>query len=129
MNLLKASALAAYALTSWIFIYILSTNDYEWMIGEKDADGSAMTICSLPLRNDDYSDIALLMMIVLYRSLSSWGSGICGGRRILSPIWRLDLVLFCLQPIVFMDERSCADGPKRGCNASSLQRRSFPRRC
>jgi hypothetical protein len=64
MNLLKALALAAYALTSWIFIYILSTNDYEWMIGEKDKDGSAMTICSLPLRNDDYSDIAPLMMIV-----------------------------------------------------------------
>jgi hypothetical protein len=64
MNLLKALALAAYALTSWIFIYILSTNDYEWMVGEKDADGSAMTICSLPLRNDDYSDIAPLMMIV-----------------------------------------------------------------
>jgi hypothetical protein len=74
MNLLKASALAAYALTSWIFIYILSTNDYEWMIGEKDKDGSAMTICSLPPRNDDYSDIAPLMMIVLYRSVSSWGS-------------------------------------------------------
>ena len=64
MNLLKALALAAYALTSWIFIYILSTNDYEWMIGEKDTDGSAMTTCSLPLQNDDYSDIAPLMMIV-----------------------------------------------------------------
>jgi hypothetical protein len=64
MNLRKALALAAYALASWIFIYILSTNDYEWMIGEKDADGSVMTICSLPLRNDDYSDIAPLMMIV-----------------------------------------------------------------
>jgi hypothetical protein len=64
MNPLKALALATYALTSWIFIHILSTNDYEWMIGEKDTDGSAMTICSLPLQNDDYSDIAPLMMIV-----------------------------------------------------------------
>jgi hypothetical protein len=64
MNLLEALALATYALTSSVFIYILSTNHYEWMIGEKEADGPAMTICSLPLRNDDYSDIAPLMMIV-----------------------------------------------------------------
>ena len=64
MNLLKTLALAAYALTSWILIYILSTKDYEWMIGEKDTDGSTTTICSLPLQNDDYSDIALLMMFV-----------------------------------------------------------------
>jgi hypothetical protein len=56
------------------------------MIGEKDTEGSAMTICSLPLQNDDYSDIAPLMMIVCGSIGLIMGAGLCGGRRIISPI-------------------------------------------
>jgi hypothetical protein len=58
-----------YALGCGAAILLLSGQDYEWMIGERDQDGSVLTHCAIPTPTDDMSDMAypaLILIAVLF---------------------------------------------------------------
>lgn len=52
-----------YALACAFLIVLLSARDYEWMIGQREPDGSVLTICTIPAPTDDTSDMAILALL------------------------------------------------------------------
>ena len=62
-----------YALCCSIAIVVLSVRDYEWMIGEREVDGSVLTICSIPTSADDPSDVARLVTLGMVAVLLVFG--------------------------------------------------------
>ena len=57
-----------YALFCAIIILVFSEREYEWMIGQHDLGGPALTLCTIPAPTDDTSDMAiptLFLIIVL----------------------------------------------------------------
>lgn len=58
-----------YAIFCFLAVTILSIQDTDWMIGEKDRDGTAFTACTIPAPGDDTSDIALPVSLLLIAGL------------------------------------------------------------
>jgi hypothetical protein len=60
----KITLTIIYALACGAAILLLSGQDYEWMIGERDLDGSVLTRCTIPAPIDDVSDMAFPALIL-----------------------------------------------------------------
>jgi len=54
---IKRIGVVSYALLCALFIIVVSGKDYEWMVGEKEANGSMFTHCMIPLSMDDTADV------------------------------------------------------------------------
>ena len=55
----------SYALACAIIILMSSEGDYEWMIGERELDGSVLTLCTIPASTDDTSDMAAPALVLI----------------------------------------------------------------
>jgi hypothetical protein len=64
VSLLSHGVLFLYVLLSGLAIFLLSMNDYKWMVGERDTDGTILTLCALPVPSDDTSDVALIVTLI-----------------------------------------------------------------
>lgn len=69
----KIVGMVLYALFCGISIFLLSVNDYEWMVGERNVDGTRATLCTIPAPMDDSSDVAMLATLALVAVLFSCG--------------------------------------------------------
>ena len=58
-----------YAIFCFLAVTILSIQDTDWMIGEKDRDGTLFTACTVPDPGDDTSDVAIPVSLMLIAGL------------------------------------------------------------
>jgi hypothetical protein len=69
VSLARVFAACAYALFCAIAIALLSASDYDWMLGEKEADGTALGVCSIPIPADDAADVTRLLTLAMVMGL------------------------------------------------------------
>lgn len=66
---LPAALAIAYAIFCLLAVTVLSIQDTDWMIGEKDRDGTVFTACTIPAPGDDTSDVAIPVSLLLIAGL------------------------------------------------------------
>jgi hypothetical protein len=87
VRIAKIVLATAYALACAVAILILSGQDYEWMVGERDPDGSVLTLCTIPAPTDnDTSEMAMLALILVVALLAPGLIGLIRRRRIGLPL-------------------------------------------
>ena len=62
---MKITLAILYALACAVIILIFSEGDYEWMIGEREPDGSSLSLCTIPASTDNTSDMAIPALILI----------------------------------------------------------------
>ena len=68
-RLLPYALATGYAIFCFLAVIILSIQDTDWMIGEKDRDGTVLTACTIPAPGDDTSDVAVPVSLMLIAGL------------------------------------------------------------
>jgi hypothetical protein len=90
----KVAGTFLYALFCGVSTILLSAKDYEWMVGEPNADETKTTLCTIPAPMNDLSDVARLVTLVMVALLLACGlSHLIKRRRVnMSLVFALSLL-------------------------------------
>jgi hypothetical protein len=82
----KIALAIVYTVVCGATILLHSVQEYEWMIGERDPDGSVLTLCTIPTPTDDTSDMAMPALILIAVLLLPGLIGLIRRRRMGLPL-------------------------------------------
>jgi hypothetical protein len=65
VRLAKITFAILYSLVCTAVILLFSEGDYEWMVGQREPDGSVLTLCTIPTSTDSTSDMAIPTLVLI----------------------------------------------------------------